>query len=248
MRHAERAVRTIGEFVVALRDTAGDGLVWYRGQERADWRLVPSLAREAEGLGAELLTIKRFKQNAAPYLPARPASEWEWVFLMQHHRAPTRLLDWSESPLIALFFALWGREHEQQDAAVWCLDPIALNRLAGHRRMHARDILAFGIDQPLDDYLPDRVNERVSTLNPVAAIGPRNSARMVAQSGTFTVIHAEPLAIEEVGERQDHIWKIVIPAEARSLLRSELSLLGVHEHTLFPDLDRVAILAKEMIL
>ncbi|HEX8240953.1 MAG TPA: FRG domain-containing protein [Allosphingosinicella sp.] len=248
MRHAERAVQTIGEFVVALRDTAADGLVWYRGQERSEWPLIPALARHGDALAAELLTIKRFKQNAAPYLPARPASEWEWVFLMQHHRAPTRLLDWTESPLVALFFALWGTANDDADAAVWCLDPVALNRLAGHRRQHARDILAFGIDAPLDDYLPDRVNERVSTLNPIAAIGPRNSARMVAQAGTFTVIHAEAMAIEEVGDNQDHIWKIVVPSAARPLLRAELALLGVHEHSLFPDLDRVAALAKEMIL
>jgi hypothetical protein len=248
LRHADRQVRTIGEFVVALRDTAADGLVWYRGHERSEWKLVPSLARQNDALAAELLTIKRFKQNAAPYLPARPANEWEWVFLMQHHRAPTRLLDWSESPLVALFFALCSTHHDDTDAAVWCLDPVALNRLAGHRRLHARDILAFGIDAPLDDYLPDKVNERVATLNPIAAIGPRNSARMVAQAGTFTVIHAEAMAIEDVGDVQDHIWRIVVPAAAKSLLRNELGLLGVREHSLFPDLDRVALLAREMIL
>lgn len=246
MRHADRAVQTIGEFVVALRDTAG-GLVWYRGQERAEWPLIPSLARQRDGLRAELLTIKRFKQNAAPYLPARPVDEWEWVFLMQHHRAPTRLLDWSESPLVALFFALWRTTNDDGDAAVWCLDPVALNRHAGHRRHHDRDILAFGIDPTLDDYLPDKVSERVAPLNPVAAIGPRNSARMVAQAGTFTVIHIEATPIEEVGDNQDHIWKIVIPSAAKPLLRAELTLLGVHEHSLFPDLDRVAGLALEML-
>jgi hypothetical protein len=248
MRHADRAIHNIGEFVVALRETASDDLVWFRGQERAEWRLIPSLARQADALNAELLTIKRFKQNAAPYLPARPTTEWEWVFLMQHHRAPTRLLDWTESPLVALYFALAGTENEDADAAVWCLDPIALNRLAGHRRVHARDILAFGIDPVLDDYLPDKVNERVSSLNPVAAIGPRNSPRMVAQAGTFTVIHVEAMAIEEVGETQNHIWKITVPADARAEVRQELRLLGIHEHSLFPDLDRVASLAREMIL
>lgn len=246
MRHAERRVQSIGEFVTALRDTGG-GLVWYRGQERAEWPLVPSLARRPDGIQAELLTIKRFKQNAAPYLPARPVDEWEWVFLMQHHRAPTRLLDWSESPLVAMFFALWGNANDDADAAVWCLDPVALNRHAGHRRRLERDILAFGIDPELNDYLPENVNERVAPHNPIAAIGPRNSARMVAQAGTFTVIHAEVTPIEEVGDNQDHIWRILVPAASKQLLRTELAILGVHEHSLFPDLDRVAVLAQEMI-
>jgi len=246
MRHAERRVQTIGEFVTALRDTAG-GLVWYRGQARADWPLLPSLARQPDGVRAELITIKRFKQNAAPFLAARPADEWEWVFLMQHHRAPTRLLDWSESPLVAMFFALWDSGHEESDAAVWCLDPIALNHHAGHRRRHERDILAFSIDREMDDYLPDNVNERVAPHNPVAAIGPRNSVRMVAQAGTFTVIHADATPIEAVSDNQNHIWKLVVPAASKALLRSELTLLGITEHSLFPDLDRVAVLAREMI-
>jgi hypothetical protein len=245
MKHAERRVQTIGEFVTALRDTS-NGLVWYRGQARSNWSLLPSLARQPHGTHSELITIKRFKQNAAPFLTHRPYDEWEWVFLMQHHRAPTRLLDWSESPLVAMFFALWDDHHEDSDAAVWCLDPIALNRHAGHRRRHDRDILAFSIDREMDDYLPDKVNERVAPHHPVAAIGPRNSVRMVAQAGTFTVIHADATPIEEVGEDKNHIWKLVVPAESKALLRSELTLLGITEHSLFPDLDRVAELAREM--
>jgi len=59
-----------------------------------------------------------------------PKDEWDWIFLMQHYRAPTRLLDWSESPLVALYFALVDKLQEDSDGALWCMDPIALNRIA----------------------------------------------------------------------------------------------------------------------
>lgn len=236
--------------MTGLRENSG-GLVWFRGQDRSEWGLIPSIARPGGNLEAELTTIKRFKQSAVAYLAHRPQSgaqgDWEWIFLMQHHRAPTRLLDWSESPLVALFFAIQNPAHDDTTAAIWCLDPIALNKVAGHNRTFAFDILAFGIDPQLDDYLPDRVNEKVSKLNPVAAIGPRNSARMVAQAGTFTVIHAEAMPIETIDEGRA-VWRYIIPSEAKSGLREELKILGISNHSLFPDLDRVADLVKGLVI
>ena len=249
MRHQDREVSTIGEFVAALRDTRdleANRPVWYRGQDNAAWGLVPGIGRPGINVAAELTTIKRFKQSASQYLPQRPADDWEWIFLMQHHRAPTRLLDWSESALVALFFAVHGRNNEDDPAAVWCLDPIEMNKMSGHNRTYELDILAFGIDQVLNDYLPDKINERVQRLLPVAAIGPRNSPRMVAQSGTFTVVHAEATPIESVGTA-NHVWKFIIPAATKTRFRQELLLLGISEHSLFPDLDRVASLAKGFV-
>lgn len=250
MRHADREIRSMGDLVAAIKETVPAGPIWYRGQDRAEWGLIPGIARPGGNLQAELTTIKRFKQSAAPYLPIRPQTgtqgDWEWIFLMQHHRAPTRLLDWTESPLVALYFAVQNQTHDDSPAAVWCLDPISLNKLAGHNRAFALDILAFGIDSQLDDYLPDRVNEKVARLNPVAAIGPRNSARMVAQAGTFTVIHADATPVEQV-DNGSTTWRFVVPPDSRAEMRKQLNLLGITEHSLFPDLDRVAALVKGLV-
>lgn len=249
MRYPDKNLATVADFVAGPREYAQVGKIcWYRGQADAAWGLVPTIGRNPDHLKAELTIIKLFRQNARPHLREYPESDWEWVFLMQHHRAPTRLLDWTESPLVALYFALWdpSGKHEHRDAALWFLDPVALNRHAGHRRAYERDILAFDIDKDLEQYLPDQVNARKVDLNPVAAIGPRNSPRMVAQAGTFTIMHASPIAVETVEDGQ-HVWRMIIPALAKPELRMELSLLGITEHSIFPDLDRVADIARGLL-
>lgn len=168
---------------------------------------------------------------------------------MQHHRAPTRLLDWTESPLVALYFALNDpkTECEDKDAALWFLNPMELNRHSGHRHSFSKEILAFDVDEPLNQYLPDQVNARRTDLYPIAAIGPRNSPRMVAQAGTFTIMHANPIPVEEV-EDGKHIWRMIIPSAFKKSLRAELSLLGINEYSLFPDLDRVADVARGLLV
>lgn len=250
MRHDDRNIHTVGDFLSELRNTADNGLVWFRGQTNIAWPLLPNIARPMEGYpdgpaDQELPAIKRFKQNADAFLNRVPRDDWEWIFLMQHHRGLTRLVDWTESPLVALYFAL-GETHEDADAIVWCLDPMALNKHSGHHRRFDRDILAFGIDKAVDSYLPDRVGEdQGAEMKPIAAIGPRNSTRMIAQSGTFTIMHRQRLAVEDV-EDQQHVWRLVIPADQKANLRSELRLLGFTEFLLFPELETLAMHTREM--
>lgn len=222
-------------------------LMWFRGQPRKNWKLVPSLAREPRHLKAESALIKRFMQNATPHLDVPPRDEWEWIFLMQHHRAFTRLLDWSESPLAALYFAVYDPKHIGAAGAVWCLDPVALNREANLKFDFEAEIPAFGRDKVLDSYLPSRVQENPSELFPVSIVGPRTTPRMAAQLGTFTINHRLHTPIEDIGKGK-HVWRWIIPADAKKPLLKELAHLGYSALTLFPELDRVADLSKELLV
>lgn len=83
-------------------------------------------------------------------------------------------------------------------------------------------------------------------MNAVAIVGPRTTNRMVAQLGVFTVNHRDHKPLEAVGQTK-HVWRWIVPASSKENLRSELSLLGYTALTLFPELDRVADVAKELL-
>jgi hypothetical protein len=169
MRYKDRTINSVGEMLTLLKRQVKPGRpIWFRGQAKREWFLVPSLGRDPRYLGAEAALLKRFMQNAAPHLTVQPREEWEWMFLMQHHRAFTRLLDWSESPLAALYFAVSDLNHVGATGAVWCLDPVALNAEAKLKFEFELEIPAFGRDKVLDSYLPSHVDENPAELFPVA--------------------------------------------------------------------------------
>ena len=100
----------------------------FRGQRDANWKLASSYERARERLGlsklnerlsriSEYTALEEFKRNASHLLPREPSCQLEWLALMQHYGAPTRLLDFSESPFVALYFALDGRRAESEDTA-----------------------------------------------------------------------------------------------------------------------------------
>jgi len=246
--YRDRKIRTVGDMLKALKQQTGSKrVIWFRGHGKKSWSLVPTLARTAQNLRAENALIKRFMQNATPHITVIPREEWEWMFLMQHHRAFTRLLDWSESPLAALYFAVSSKGLWASDGAVWCLDPVVLNRAANLKFEFEAEIPAFGRDKVLESYLPSRVQENPSELFPIAIVGPRNTPRMAAQLGTFTINHRLHTPIEDIGDG-DHVWRWIIPASAKKGLLKELAHLGISALTLFPELDRVADLSRELLI
>jgi hypothetical protein len=91
---------------------------WFRGHRDANWDLTPTLYRDAAPTRGIRVVEDEIRQEfiiRAPSLSAeRPQNSWEWYFLMQHSGAPTRLLDWTEGALIALYFAVRKKGSEQE--------------------------------------------------------------------------------------------------------------------------------------
>ena len=109
-------IESVGDLVNLLGTLEPGQQTWYREQVDRGWPLVPSAMRKAGWFPAEGDMLKLFRQEVAGRTRMSPAHEWDWVCLAQHHRLPTRLLDWSTNPLLGLYFAAEFDEGGASDA------------------------------------------------------------------------------------------------------------------------------------
>jgi hypothetical protein len=172
--------------------------------------------------------------RANPYLSdaaSTASDEWEWYFLMPHHGSPTRLLDWTENPLVALYFALRDVVAGARPA-VWVLDPLRLNRdVAG---MGDRVLLTS--DSRLSAYLGSYSDTPGRPSPPVAIQPPHKSRRLAAQKGTFTLHGHDRRAIADYSALGGRLLRIDIDPAKYADIRAELAAAGVTESTVFPEL------------
>ncbi|MDQ9091260.1 FRG domain-containing protein [Pseudoalteromonas haloplanktis] len=244
-------IESIEDLLKHLSDNNKDGRqIWFRGQAQSDWKLLPFYMRK-DNMPSESTLLKKFKQSAAMLINtnAIPNSDFDWLFLMQHYGVPTRLLDWSESPLVALYFAVENfKHHEDQDAALWFLFPTDLNRNAGIKHRKEEDYIPAFEDIELETYsIASLKNNPNTELLPVATIATRNNARIQAQHGVFTIHHLEDIPIEDIGNHE-HAIKIIIPSDSKENIKKQLELLGYTKFQLFPELASIGDIIKESLL
>ena len=142
MQYIEQfSIDSLGNYIDVIADmckrqaNAGNGsFLWYRGHGDKSWELVPKIQRGFSGEDEALFRRERsytndFQARAKMFYHAAPPLDdfCSWLTLMQHYGLPTRLLDWSRSPLIALFFALSEPDTKDKDACIWILNPGRLN-------------------------------------------------------------------------------------------------------------------------
>jgi hypothetical protein len=162
----------------------------YRGQAKAkDWPLLPSLLRFKEIAshyddfeGLEVAVFKRFKSFSHPYLDSnKPASEFEWMALAQHHGCWTRLMDWTRNPLVALFFATERDDrYEADEAVVWCYRNFDwYDEESSYKKYHRSAIRYLSLQTRTKAYSPKHISPRIA-----------------AQAGCFTLHSADQVRWE----------------------------------------------------
>jgi len=224
----------------------GDTHIWFRGNANKSWELTPWIFRTNNhiGIADEEELYAEFIRRGCSLAPSL-TSGLDSYFVMQHHGVPTRLLDWTDSALVALYFALKDCE---TDAAVWAINPLWLNGHTVNRYAlvdpRSPEAAAFRVEA-LRARL-EGAEEGGAPLLSIAMRPPWISVRMFAQRSMFTLHGSENIPIETYPfVRMDSpLRRIVIPLKHREDVMVGLRACGITETAIFPDLDG---LAKELV-
>jgi hypothetical protein len=226
----KREINSFKDYLDIISDYSGEAL--FRGHSDGNnWHLKSSLARFVESAGSwmfpkyggwesiEFNLINRFKRKAFPHIENLNLTDIDWLVLAQHYGLPTRLLDWTENPLIALFFAVI--ENQNCESAIWIMKP-ANFAIPGFELKQIHDFFAF---------YPNHSNKR-----------------LISQKGCFTIepFPKNNSIIRGIDEHfndyknQIHILvKVTIPNDdslKKDLLNYTMDL-GIDFNLIFPDLE-----------
>jgi hypothetical protein len=214
----------------------------YRGNAVAAHDLRSSLAR----LGGETAELERHVLRAFRKYAQRDAvpgdSTWNWLAVAQHFGAPTRLLDWTYSPFVALHFATPYTEEFDIDGAIWCVDYSKTNALL------PPTLKAVLADEGSDVFTAEMLHQAASGPREFDALAPEEfvvffeppslDARIVNQSALFALKSNPVTGLDRwLANHPDVYFRLIIPAELKWEVRDKLDQAGITERVLFPGLD-----------
>ena len=220
----------------------------FRGGSSATHNLTTTLHRLAAGRDArrlELALLRNFRKYAHDQTRGHgELSIWHWLAVGQHHGLPTRLLDWTYSPLVALHFATCQPEADGADGVVWCVDFVAANKLLPSRLrriMEEEQSETLSLEM-LGEFDSLRAFDALSRTPFVVFIEPPSlDVRMLNQFALFSLMPGPHLEFSTWLRAHPRLWRrVVIPAHLKWEVRDKLDQANISERTLFPGLDGLA--------
>ena len=219
----------------------------YRGMPDVGYKMVTSLSRNCKHLqkNLELAILQTFSKYAVREDPAVSRNIWQCMITGQHNGLPTRLLDWSQSPLVGLHFAVTEENlasMEDHDCMVWRIDMQELYSLLPDRYRNAVNRtqstifnirMLAGITESLDQYDRDMGDQAMVIIEP-----PSTNDRIINQYSFFSIIPTQMTDIEAfLDRRTEHTVKYIIDRRLRWRVRDMLDQLNMSERIIYPGLD-----------
>lgn len=170
--------------------------VIYRGVKSVKFPLIPKIGRVAppDAIGSreqnEQEILRLFKERAFQYLDFTPRNDWDWLAVGQQYGLPTRLLDWTENPLVACFFAV--NESTEDDGVIYAY----------------RNDSYISVDEHPDPFRYKKVGKFV----------PRHLVQRITTQGGLFTIHPNPHEPFESTDMEKIIVPREIHAELRAML------------------------------
>lgn len=226
----------------------------YRGLPNIEYHLQTSLQRNCKGKqgNVEKSILRNFTKYAAIEDPELQKSVWRQLMIGQHHGLPTRLLDWTYSPLMGLHFATSGEDlksMDQHDCILWRIDINELNSMLPKKYQNVLEeenaylftveMLTRVVDD-LDKYDNDMKDSAMLLLEP-----PSIDQRIINQYSYFTIV---PNSVDDIEGFLDaktcNTVKYIIKKELRWKIRDVLDQMNINERIVFPGLDGISAWIK----